>query len=274
MTTPGKVIVAGAGPGNPDLITVKALMYLQCADVVVVDRLVSQDLLTHVKAGAKVIFVGKQGGSAHSVPQEDINNLLVELSAKYSLILRLKGGDVAFFSNVLDELETLWAHNIPYEIVPGITAASGASAYAGIPLTARGYAVSTRFLAYVPCQSYSDEVIREWAQTEDTLVFYMSSSPVVSLLERMQRSGLSPGKWVAAIEQATTPFQQVCAKPVDDFIDYCAGRKFASPTLIIIGKVVQLHQRFSWMQGQAASCNYFKSVFTEGLQERKPLPTA
>src|SRR5882672_10635488 len=158
----GKVILAGAGPGDPDLITLKALRYLRLADVVITDRLVSEELLyQHVKPGAKVIYVGKQAGQNASTPQDVINALLVEHASVNQLIVRLKGGDITFFSNVLDELKTLVEHGIPYELVPGVTAASGAAAYAGIPLTARGYSSAVRFLTYyrsVVCneQSWKD----------------------------------------------------------------------------------------------------------------------
>lgn len=132
----GKVILAGAGPGDPDLITVKAANYLQQADVVLTDRLVSKVILQrYVRPAARIIEVGKQCRRGVSTPQETINELIVEYAKEGKLVVRLKGGDVAFFSNVLDELEVLVTNKISYEIVPGVTAASGASAYAGIPLS-------------------------------------------------------------------------------------------------------------------------------------------
>src|SRR5688572_242818 len=139
----GKVIIAGAGPGDPDLITVKAARYLHEADVVLTDRLVSEHILNrYVKADAEIIHVGKQCKKGFSTPQETINELIVLYALQGKLVVRLKGGDVSVFSNILDELETLVANNILYEIIPGITAASGAAAYAGIPLTGRGIATS------------------------------------------------------------------------------------------------------------------------------------
>ena len=146
---------------------------MQIADVVIADRLVSEELLTrHIKPGAKVFHVGKQGGKNESTSQEVINGLLVEHSKNNQLVIRLKGGDVSFFSNVLDELQTLTKHQIPYEIIPGVTAASGAAAYAGIPLTARGYASSVRFLSYNQTVLWEETYWNELATTEDTLVFY------------------------------------------------------------------------------------------------------
>lgn len=170
-----KVILIGAGPGDPELITLKAVKYLQQADVVLTDRLVSEALLKeHVNSGAEIIFTGKESGSPKSVAQQHINDLLVRYYYEDKLVVRLKGGDVAFFSNVLDELLTLIKHDIPYEIVPGITAASGASAYAGMPLTARGYADSVRFITCHSKEERPESYWQELAATSDTLVLYMS----------------------------------------------------------------------------------------------------
>src|SRR5262245_53489741 len=131
-----KVIIAGAGPGDPDLVTVKTANWLQQADVVVTDRLVSRDILQrYVRKDAEIIYAGKQSRRAASTPQTTINQLLVTYAQQQKLVVRLKGGDVSIFSNVLDELSTLVEHGIPYEIIPGVTAATGAAAYAGIPLT-------------------------------------------------------------------------------------------------------------------------------------------
>src|ERR1700733_6093147 len=175
----GKVILAAAGPGDPELITAKAIRYLQQADVVLTDRLVSDDILkNYVNPAAEVIYVGKQCRRGFSTPQVTINELLVECAAEKKLVVRLKGGDVSIFSNILDELETLVAHQIPYEIVPGVTAALGAAAYAGIPLTARGYSTAVRFLTLYKSDVVTDDYWKELAVTRDTLVFYMSAETV------------------------------------------------------------------------------------------------
>src|SRR4029079_17466424 len=158
----GKVILAGAGPGDPELITVKVAKYLQQADVVLTDRLVSDEILTkYVHPDAEVIHVGKQCRRGVSTPQETINDLLVHYALLGKLVVRLKGGDVSFFSNIKDELDTLVANNITYEIVPGVTAASGAAAYAGIPLTARDYATAVRFLTYYKSDIVPDKYWKE-----------------------------------------------------------------------------------------------------------------
>ncbi|MEI6087134.1 MAG: uroporphyrinogen-III C-methyltransferase [Bacteroidota bacterium] len=257
----GKVILAGAGCGDPELITVKAARYLQEADLVITDRLVSKAILdTYVSTNTPIIYVGKQCKQKGSTPQEDINQLLVDYAAEYKLIVRLKGGDTAFFSNILDELQTLNDAGIRYEIVPGITAASGASAYAGIPLTARGYATSVRFLT-----SYNDKVLdenywRDTASTPDTLVFYMSSNTLDQLVEKLQEYGISNDKKIAVVSQATTPFQQVMIGSFEGYEKELKGKIFISPSLVIIGKVVALHESFNWFNNKKSDEYYFKPV--------------
>jgi uroporphyrin-III C-methyltransferase len=260
-TFPGKVILAGAGPGDPDLITLKALRYLREADVVITDRLVSEDLLIHnVKMGAKVIQVGKQAGQNASTPQEVINGLIVEHARQHRLVLRLKGGDVTFFSNVLDELKTLIEHRIPYEIVPGVTAASGAAAYAGIPLTARGYASAVRFLTYYRAVVWDESSWKDLAATDDTLVFYMSADVLDTLVEKLLDYRISPDKYLAVIEQGTTPSQRVHLFNLSEYEEKMRGVKFASPTLVIIGRVAALHEEFQWVENSLSGQSYFKPV--------------
>jgi uroporphyrin-III C-methyltransferase len=256
----GKVIIVGAGPGDPELITHKAVKYLQQADVVLTDRLVSRELLDeYVNLEAEIIYVGKEAGSARSTPQKKINDLLVEHYYQDKLVVRLKGGDVSIFSNILDELETLQEHKIPYEIIPGITAASGAAAYSGIPLTARGYADSVRYLTCYKSEYKPENYWRELAKTDDTLVFYMSGENIDTLVFNLIRHNISADKAIAVITQATTPCQHVSIYQFDD-INTLTNTAFVSPTLIIIGKVVNLYQRFSWKDNSINSDSYFKSV--------------
>jgi siroheme synthase len=146
-TSYGKVILAAAGPGDPELVTMKTVRSLQQADVVLTDRLVSEVLLQqYVNANATIVYVGKQCSRGSSTPQETINEMMVRFAKEGKQVVRLKGGDVSIFSNILDELQTLVEHGIPYEIIPGVTAALGAAACTGIPLTARGYTTAVRFL--------------------------------------------------------------------------------------------------------------------------------
>jgi uroporphyrin-III C-methyltransferase len=257
----GKVILAGAGPGDPELITVKTARYLQQADVVLTDRLVSEDILNeYVKPDAEIVYVGKQCRRGVSTPQQTINELIVQYALQGKLVVRLKGGDVSIFSNVMDELQTVVAHDIPYEIVPGVTAALGAAAYAGIPLTARGYSTAVRLLTYYKSDIVSNEYWQELAETEDTLVFYMSSETLDKVVEKLTENNIAADKLLAVVEQATTPLQNIQICNLYEYNDCLKGRSFISPSLVIIGKVVALHERFAWLQNSNSSEYYFKPV--------------
>lgn len=257
----GKVILAGAGPGDPELITVKTARYLQQADVVLTDRLVSEEILKeYVRPDAEIVYVGKQCRRGVSTPQQTINELIVQFAEEGKLVVRLKGGDVSIFSNIMDELETVIAYNIPYEIVPGVTAALGAAAYAGIPLTARGYSTAVRLLTYYKNDIVTNEYWKELAETEDTLVFYMSSETLGKVVEKLTENGISQEKLLAVVEQATTPMQNVHITSLYNFDQNLAGKTFISPSLVIIGKVVALHEQFRWLQNSDSSDYYFKPV--------------
>lgn len=257
----GKVILAGAGPGDPDLITVKAANYLQQADVVLTDRLVSKVILQrYVRPAVHIIEVGKQCRRGVSTPQETINELMVKYALEGKLVVRLKGGDVAFFSNVLDELEVLVANKISYEIVPGVTAASGASAYAGIPLTARNHATAVRFLTYYQSSVVSDDYWKELATTTDTLVFYMSSETLDGLVNHLIANKIAADTKLAVIEQATTTYQQVYTCGIYEYAAKLKDRSFLSPSLIIVGKVVALQESFAWFSGSDLGEYYFKPL--------------
>jgi uroporphyrin-III C-methyltransferase/precorrin-2 dehydrogenase/sirohydrochlorin ferrochelatase/uroporphyrin-III C-methyltransferase len=237
---------------------------LQKADVVLTDRLVSKQILTKfVSQKAEIIYVGKQCRRGISTPQKMINELMVENALLGKLVVRLKGGDVSIFSNILDELETLVANNISYEIIPGVTAALGAAAFAGIPLTARGYATSVRFLTYYKSEIVTDEYWKELAKTNDTLVFYMSSETLSNVVEKLISNHIDEDKLLAIIEQATTPLQNVHITNIYDFQSKFERRSFISPSLIIIGKVVSLHQRFKWLENKNTEECYFKPMTSE-----------
>jgi uroporphyrin-III C-methyltransferase/precorrin-2 dehydrogenase/sirohydrochlorin ferrochelatase/uroporphyrin-III C-methyltransferase len=256
----GKVILAGAGPGDPGLITVKAARWLQLADVVLTDRLVSEEILeTYVRKDAEIIHVGKQCRRGISTPQKTINELMVDYALMGNLVVRLKGGDVSIFSNIMDELETLVANNIPYEIVAGVTAALGAAATAGIPLTSRGYATAVRFLTYYKSDVVTDEYWKELAGTDDTLVFYMSSETLDKVVAKLTANNIADDKLLAIIEQATTPFQKVHTANLYDY-EKLSTQGFISPSLVIIGKVVALHAQFKWLVNSDRGEYYFKPV--------------
>jgi len=267
----GKVILAGAGSGDPELITLKAVRYLKKADVVLVDRLVSNDIIKlFVNPGAEIIHVGKQCRRGISTPQETINNLMVQYALLGKLVVRLKGGDVSIFSNILDELETLVANSIPYEIIPGVTAALGAAAFAGIPLTARDHATSVRFLTYYKSEVITDDYWKELANTDDTLVFYMSSETLPKIVEKLTANNIHEDKLLAIVEQATTPFQKVHITNLYDFEKEFKGASFISPSLIIIGHVVSLHEKFKWLENSDSNEYYFKPITSPVISLTQP----
>jgi len=257
----GKLILAGAGCGNPELITVKAARYLQQADVVLTDRLVSKQILeTYVSKDAEIIYVGKQCRRGFSTPQQTINSYIVEYALQGKLVVRLKGGDVSIFSNILDELQTAVENNIPYEIIPGVTAALGAAAFAGIPLTGRGLSTAVRLLTSYKSDIVTEEYWKELSQTTDTLVFYMSSETLDNVVANLVKNNIGPDKLLAIVEQATTPLQNVHITSLYDYDTNFKGRIFASPSLVIIGKVVALHHKFAWLPNSESSDTYFKPV--------------
>jgi uroporphyrin-III C-methyltransferase/precorrin-2 dehydrogenase/sirohydrochlorin ferrochelatase/uroporphyrin-III C-methyltransferase len=259
-TTTGKVILAAAGPGDPELITVRATRFLQKADVVITDRLVSSQIIEeYVSPDALVIYAGKQAGKGYSTRQTTINQLILDYALQGKLVVRLKGGDVSIFSNVLDELETLVANDIPYEIIPGVTSALGAAAYAGIPLTARDHSTAVRFLTYYKSDVVSDEYWKELAKTDDTLVFYMSGESLVKVISKLREQNISSDKSIALIEQATTPFQRVRIFRFEEEIS-AEKVQFISPGLVIIGKVVSLHEKFKWLKNYQGNEYYFQPL--------------
>jgi len=267
----GKLIIAGAGPGDPEFITVKAARYLREADVILTDRLVSTEILnTYANSNTEIIFVGKQCRRGISTPQQTINELIVYYCLLGKLVVRLKGGDVSVFSNILDELETAVANNISYEIIPGVTAALGAAATAGIPLTARGYATSVRFLTYYKSDIVTDAYWTELANTNDTLVFYMSSETLDEVVEKLTGNNIHEDKLLAVVEQATTPFQNVHIANLYDYKKQLTGKKFISPSLVIIGKVVALHEQFAWLINNNSSEYYFKSMTSQVIEINNP----
>ena len=245
----GKVIIAGAGPGDEELITVKLQKRLAEADVILVDRLVNPVIIDkYARKNVLTLMTGKQGYHDGSVAQEDINKLMVGHALNGKTVLRLKGGDVAFFSNVLDELTALQKNAVPFEIIPGITAASGVSAYTGIPLTARGYSKAVQFITFNPCSHYTSEKWKSWAASNDTLVFYMAARNIFDLAELLLRYHKKNYTPLAVVEQATTPHQQVSISTIGNCAVDFAGKKFSSPSMVIVGEVVSLYEQFKWYE--------------------------
>lgn len=248
--TAGEVVLVGAGPGDPGLLTLHALRQMQQADVVVYDRLVSDEVMALVRRDAKRIFVGKQAGN-HCVPQEGINQLLLEEAKKDQRVVRLKGGDPFIFGRGGEELETLVGSGIGFQVVPGITAASGCAAYAGIPLTHRDHAQSVRF---VTAHGKGGAQDLDWpllAKDKQTLVFYMGLSSCATIREQLLTHGKAGDTPVALIERGTQPSQRVIRGTLDQLPELAVGVE--SPALIMVGSVVTLADQLAWFgQGCAA----------------------
>ena len=258
ISNKGKVILAGAGPGDPDLISLKALKYLQIADVILTDRLVSPVLIEeYARKDAEIIYVGKQCSKGIHTPQKDINELILEFALLGKLVLRLKGGDVSLFSNVLDELNILIENGIPYEIIPGISAAFGAAAYTGIPLTAREYSRGVRFVTLYDLKKVTETQWKDWATTKDTLVFYMSGQRLNILSHQLLTNGIDKNKGIAIVQQASTPDQKTTVFSFKDLETKQLPEFEYVPTLLIVGSVVNLHQKFSWFKEKNTTESYF-----------------
>ncbi|BBR12537.1 TPA: uroporphyrinogen-III C-methyltransferase [Aeromonas hydrophila] len=247
--TGGEVVLVGAGPGDPGLLTLHALRQMQQADVVVYDRLVSDEVMALLRRDAKRIFVGKQAGN-HCVPQEGINQLLLEEAKKGQRVVRLKGGDPFIFGRGGEELETLVGSGIGFQVVPGITAASGCAAYAGIPLTHRDHAQSVRF---VTAHGKGGAQDLDWpllAKDKQTLVFYMGLSSCATIREQLLAHGKAGHTPVALIERGTQPSQRVIRGTLDQLPALAVGVE--SPALIMVGSVVTLADQLAWFgQGGA-----------------------
>lgn len=257
----GKVIIAGAGPGDPELISIKAVRFLKIADVILTDRLVSPEILnTYVPPQVEIIYVGKQGGNRVSTLQGKINRLLVKYAHEGKTVVRLKGGDISLFSNILEELQVLIENDISYELVPGISAAAGAAAYTGIPLTARNYSRSVRFVTAHSNEKFPQEYWKDLAQTNDTLVFYMSTEELHEVVNNLKQNGISSDRFIAVVEQATTRMQNVSFSNIYTCLEDFDGLTFTTPALLIIGKVVALYEQFAWLRNNNNGQQYFEPL--------------
>ena len=244
-TTKGEVYLVGAGPGDPELLTLKALRLMQQADVVIYDRLVSPAIMELCRRDATKIYVGK-ARSNHAVPQEGINALLVEYASKGQRVCRLKGGDPFIFGRGGEEIQELFAAGVPFQVVPGINAASGCSAYAGIPLTHRDYAQSVRFLTGHLKEGSPELPWDELVYQNQTLVLYMGLVGLEKICEKLIEHGQRPDMPVALISKGTTSEQKVVVGTLADIASKVEENHIQAPTLTIIGDVVSLREQLQW----------------------------
>ena len=266
----GEVYLIGAGPGDPDLLTFKALRLLQKADVVVYDRLVSEEIVDLARREAERVYVGKRRND-HSMAQEDISALLVKLASEGKRVARLKGGDPFVFGRGGEEIELIAEANIPFQVVPGITAATGCAAYSGIPLTHRDYAQSCRFIT----AHRRDEGLEiDWDTlntTSETLVFYMGLSSLPVICNELIAHGMKAQMPIALIEQGTTVNHRVITGTLETLPEIVTRAGATSPSLIVVGEVVRLYDSLAWFrphEGQAQAV--FPNQRRKDAQEVNP----
>ncbi|CAH0524524.1 uroporphyrinogen-III C-methyltransferase [Vibrio hippocampi] len=243
----GEVALIGAGPGDPELLTLKALNLLQQADVVLYDYLVSDEIMSLIPDSTKLVCVGKKAGY-HSVPQEQTNQLLVQYAQQNLRVVRIKGGDPFVFGRGGEELQVLAQQGIPFQVVPGITAAAGATAYAGIPLTHRDYAQSALFVTGHLKPDSNDLDWSTLARGNQTLVIYMGLLKSESIAQKLIQYGRSPSVPVAIIERGTQANQKVLRGELQHLSELAKGAQ--SPALIVVGEVVSLADELAWFNRQ------------------------
>ncbi len=243
--THGEVYLVGAGPGDPDLLTFKALRLMQKAEIVLYDRLVSPAIVDMVRRDADRIYVGKKRDK-HAIPQQEINEMLLAYAQQGKRVLRLKGGDPFIFGRGGEEIDLLAENGIPFQVVPGITAASGCASYAGIPLTHRDHSQSVRFITGHLKTGQVDYPWEEFVNDQQTLVFYMGLKGLPVICEQLISHGKCAATPAALIEKGTLPQQKVHVSTLGELPDIVLNTEIHAPTLLVIGNVVSLHKKLNW----------------------------
>lgn len=265
----GRVYLVGAGPGDPELLTLRAVRLLGQADAIVYDNLVSPDILKLALPQAQKIYAGKRRNE-HTMRQEQINLLLVKLAREGKKVVRLKGGDPFIFGRGGEEMEVLAEHGIAFEVVPGITAACGVASYAGIPLTHRDHAQSCLFVTGHLKDGSANLDWEALVRARQTVVIYMGLNALGDICRQLIRHGAPADRPIALVQHGTTATQQVLTGTLADLPDQVAGSGFTSPSLIIVGDVVKLHGTLAWFQPLAD--NIFHQ--TPATAEYAPPPIA
>ncbi len=245
------IYLVGAGPGDPGLLTVRAKELIESADVIVYDYLANAVFLEYAKKGAKIIYVGKKGGS-HTMAQEDINALLVDLAGKHKTLVRLKGGDPYVFGRGAEEAEELIAAGLSFEVVPGVTAGVAAPAYAGIPVTHREHTTSVCFITghEDPTKEKSGHNWEVYAKSTSTLVFYMGVGNLPMIAEKLMAGGRDPKTPTALVRWGTRNRQESMAAPLHKVAEEAKVRGFKAPSIIIVGTVCSLGEKLSWFENR------------------------
>jgi uroporphyrin-III C-methyltransferase/precorrin-2 dehydrogenase/sirohydrochlorin ferrochelatase len=241
----GEVYLVGAGPGDPDLLTFKALRLMQKADIVLYDRLVADEIVDLCRKDAERVYVGK-ARSNHSVPQGEINDLLVSYAQQGKKVVRLKGGDPFIFGRGGEEIEQLADLGIPFQVVPGITAASGCASYSGIPLTHRDHSQSVTFVTGHLKNNTTDLNWQKLVYADQTVVFYMGLTGLPIICQKLIEHGRDASTSIALVQQGTTRHHRVITGTLETIVDLVAEKKVKAPTLIIVGSVVDLHEQLAW----------------------------
>jgi len=266
----GRVYLVGAGPGDPELLTLKALRLLEQADVIVYDNLVSSGVLDLSAPQARRIFVGKRRNE-HTLRQEQINGLLVQLAREGKQVVRLKGGDPFVFGRGGEEMQELAAHGVDFEVIPGVTAACGVASYAGIPLTHRDYAQA---VVFVTGHLKDPSDILDWpalVRPNQTVVIYMGLNALPDICQQLIAHGAPPTRPIAAVQHGTLATQQVLTGTLQDLPPKVAQSGFTSPSLLIVGEVVKLHGTLDWFDPETGAVGSLLSAHAdvEGLPTLK-----